>query len=177
MRHHYLESHWGSLNPWGPFEKKEYQCDELDLEGIGPRVVALINMKRVYIIDQEEGIEIYIANNVPVPERDINGGIWVRNVIDALVRDRFLKRVDPTDLPRSVFTEMQSAAAGFLKTVMEDDRPNYGSNRQAREGQIQSQRTVPAMVLRDPPGQNRMAEVPPEKRRGVSKYFRFKTRA
>ena len=118
--------------------RNSYEALHLDVTGPGKRIIALVNMKNVYTIVEEKGIEEAIAN-VSLP---FAPHMWVENVIEELVHRRFLSPTDRGDTTEGVFREIKVTTEQFLATATQEHREL------AEKGALGPQRTVPALVLR-----------------------------
>jgi hypothetical protein len=141
MVYHFLRSEYASTNRHVPLRSK-YESLHLDVTGPGKRIIALVNMKNVYTIVEEKGIEDVISKNIPIPAGNAAPDRWIRNVIDELVRRKFLSPTGRGDTAEGVLREVRAAAQHFLATATEEHKELAG------KGALGPQRTVPALVLR-----------------------------
>lgn len=122
---------------------------ELPLDNESSRykeVVALINMKKAYKIDDEDGFAS-IIQNVDIPPPTANPNTWVRNCIWNFVRTGKIAQVEEKDWGDNLWNEMENRSWKFVDQVVRDDRPGFGSSGRARRIRP-AQRIIPALVFR-----------------------------
>lgn len=122
-------------------------------------IVALINMRKAYKIDDEEAFA-RIIQDVDVPPRSAAPDTWARNCVWHLARTGKISQVEERDWADDIWVEMAWRGVRFAALVAADHRPEFGSSGKARRGRREGLGVLPALVFRD----GRMAPVPPEQR-------------
>ena len=161
MTHHSLvPQYYDSQVTNSPRPSSERFYQELPLDNSSSRyyqIVALINMKKAYKIDDEEGFAS-IIQDVDNPPLTANADTWVRNCVWHLARTGKISQVEEKDWGDDIWVEMERRCLGFMDAVARDNRPEFGSSERARRGRLVGPRIIPALVFRG----ERMPPLPPE---------------
>jgi len=161
MTHHCLmPSYHDSRVTNSPSPNSERFYQELPLDHSSTRyyqIIALVNMKKAYRIEDEEGFAS-IIQNVEIPSPTATPDTWVRNCVWHLARTGKITQVEDKDWGDDIWMDMGTACLKFADKVARDNRPEFGSSERARRGRLDGPRIFPAIVFRG----ERMPPVPPE---------------
>jgi len=124
------------------------------------RIIALISLRRVYKINDEEGFE-NIIRDVDIPSPNARPGTWVRNCIWHLARTGKIEQygeIVEHNCADDFWKEVVNNCMRWVHVVAKDDNPVYGSSEKARKVRTMEPRVIPAMMLRG----DRILPVPTE---------------
>jgi hypothetical protein len=139
-------------NSPSPNSGRFYQ--ELPLDHSSSRyyqIIALINTKKVYKIDDEEGFAS-IIQDVDIPPPTAKPDISVRSCVWHLARTGKITQVEDEDWGDDIWVEMMEGTGrkclSFVDIVARDNRPEFGSSERSRRGRLVAPRIIPAIVFR-----------------------------